>query len=464
MVQTAMKNAARMGTDRLGPLVASFSLPVIAGMIVSTLYNLIDRICVGRGVGAEALAGVTVSFPLSIVIYAVGMLFGLGGAAVVSLSLGRGDGAKAEKALGSALAMSLLVGAVTVGLGYLFMDPLLKAFGGSGAVLLYARDFTRVFLVGIFFQIVGMTLSSIVRAEGDPVTAFLTTIIGVAINVVLNPLFIFVLKLGVAGSALATSIGELVGCLWLLVYFLARRSALPLRRATLRPDPAVLREIVAIGIAPFCMQLALSVVMAISNNAVGLQGGSTGIAVMGIIYVIYPLILMPLTGLAAGVQPILGYNYGAALMERVRGTLKIAALLGSAFCLLACAGIMAGSTGIVRLFVKDDPAVVATGARALRIFFALLPVVGLQTIGAHFFQAIGRAGLSFLTNLLRQLIILVPLLVVLPRLLGLDGVWLCNPISDIAAAVITSLLLAAELARLRRSPAALPMNLPIGGR
>ncbi|MGA2477288.1 MAG: MATE family efflux transporter, partial [Spirochaetia bacterium] len=208
-----MKNAQRMGTDPLGPLVASFSLPVIAGMIVSTLYNLIDRVCVGRGVGAAALAGVTVSFPLSIIIYAVGMLFGLGGAAVVSLGLGGGDRVKAEKALGSALTLSVIVGAAAVALGYLFLDPLLRAFGGSGEVLVYARDFTRVFLVGIFFQIIAMTLSSIVRAQGDPVTAFLTTVIGVAINLVLNPLFIFVLKLGVAGSALATSIGELVGCL-----------------------------------------------------------------------------------------------------------------------------------------------------------------------------------------------------------------------------------------------------------
>ena len=464
MLQEVMKNAQRMGTDGLGPLVASFSLPVIAGMVVSTLYNLIDRVCVGRGGGAAALAGVTVSFPLSIIIYAVGMLFGLGGAAVVSLSLGRGDRAKAEKALGTALAMSVIVGAAAVALGYLFMDPLLKAFGGSGEVLSYARDFTHVFLVGIFFQIIAMTLSSIVRAEGDPVTAFLTTVIGVAINLVLNPLFIFVLKLGVAGSALATSLGELVGCLWLLGYFLARRSALPLRRANLRPDPAALREIMAIGIAPFCMQMALSLVMAISNNAVGRYGGASGIACMGIIYVTYPLILMPLTGLAAGVQPILGFNYGAGLVPRVRGTLKIAIVAGVIFASAACAAIMAASGPITRLFVKDDPVVAATGARAMRIFFAFLPVVGLQTIGAHFFQAIGRAGISFLNNLLRQLIILVPLLLVLPRFFGLDGVWLCNPISDVTAAVITSMFLAAELARLGKRPAALSASPATGGR
>jgi putative MATE family efflux protein len=459
-----MKNAERMGTDPLGPLVTSFSLPVIAAMIVSTLYNLIDRVCVGRGVGPEALAGVTVSFPLSIIIYAVGMLFGLGGAAVVSLSLGAGDRGKAEKALGTALTMSVIVGAIAVGLGYLFMDPLLRAFGGSGEVLAYARDFTRVFLVGIFFQIIAMTLSSIVRAQGDPATAFLTTIIGVAINLVLNPLFIFVLKLGVAGSALATSIGELVGCLWLLLYFLARRGALPLRRAALRPEGGVLRQVVAIGIAPFCMQLALSVVMAISNNAVGLHGGATGIAVMGIIYVVYPLVLMPLTGLAAGVQPIIGFNYGAGLFPRVRGALKIAIVAGVIFAAAACAAIMAAAGPITRLFVGNDAVVTATGARAMRIFFLLLPVVGLQTIGSHFFQAIGRVGISFLNNLLRQLIILVPLLLVLPRFLGLDGVWLCNPISDITAAVITSLFLAAELARLGRKPAALPAGASMGGR
>ena len=212
------------------------------------------------------------------------------------------------------------------------------------------------------------------------------------------------------------------------------------------------------------MQLALSVVMAISNNAVGLHGGATGIAVMGIIYVVYPLVLMPLTGLAAGVQPIIGFNYGAGQYPRVRGALKIAIVAGVIFAAAACTAIMAASAPITRLFVGNDSVMTTTGARAMRIFFLFLPLVGLQTIGSHFFQAIGRAGISFLNNLLRQLIILVPLLLVLPRFLGLDGVWLCNPISDITAAVITSLFLAAELARLGRKPAALSASPSIGGR
>jgi putative MATE family efflux protein len=449
-----VKNAERMGTAPLGRLVASFSLPVIAGMVVSTLYNLIDRVCVGRGVGAAALAGVTVSFPLSIILYAVGMLFGLGGAAVVSLSLGRGDRERAEKALGGALVMCVVVSAAAVAAGYLFLDPLLALFGGSGEILAYAREFTLVFLVGIFFQNIAMTLASIVRAQGDPATAFLATVIGVAINVVLNPLFIFVLKLGVAGSALATTIGELVGCVWLLAYFLARRSALPLRRAALRPDGTVLRQVLAIGVAPFCMQLALSIVMAISNNAVALHGGPTGIAVMGILYVIYPLVFLPLVGLASGVQPIIGFNYGAGLLPRVRGTLKIAIVVGVVFSAAAWAAIMAAAGPLTRLFVAGDPAIAATGTRAMRIFFLCLPAIGLQTVSAHFFQAIGRAGVSFLNNLLRQLIILVPVLLVLPRFLGLDGVWWSNPISDLSSTVITTIFLAAELARLGRTPAA----------
>jgi putative MATE family efflux protein len=444
-----MKNVERMGTGRLGPLVASFSIPVIGGMLVSTLYNLIDRICVGRGVGSAALAGVTVSFPLTIILFSVGMLFGLGSAAVVSLSLGRGNRENAEKAIGTAVTMSVAIGALAIAGGYLFMDPLLTAFGGTGDVLVYARDFTRVFLVGMFFQIVGMTLSSIVRAEGDPATALVTTVVGVAINLVLNPVFIFMLKMGVAGSALATSIGAFVGCAWLVLYFLARRSALPLRLRHLRPSPPLLKEISAIGAAPFCMQIAMSLVMAISNNAVRAHGGSTGIAVMGIIYVVYGLILMPLSGLAAGIQPLLGYNYGAGAYGRVRGTLRIGMIAGIVFCAAACAAILAGSGAIVRLFVKDDPAVAAVGERALRIFFACLPVVGLQVIGSGYFQAVGRAGVSFLNNMLRQIIILVPLLLVLPRLFGLDGVWLANPVSDFSSTFVTGLFLVSDLGRLR---------------
>ena len=452
--------ADRLGTEPLGRLIVRFSLPVIAQLLVNALYNLVDRVFVGRGVGPAALAGITISFPLFILVSAVGTLLGHGAASAISLRLGRKDRAGAQACASMALAGSIAVALLMAGAGWLFLRPALVLLGGSGEVLAQAERFTAVALVGAMFQVVAIPLGMIIRSAGAPGVTMGIALAGTVVNLALNPLFIFGLRLGVTGSALATCLAELLSCLLAVAHFRGRRRVLALRR----PGPAdlpVLRELLALGAAPFCMQLALTWMIAISNNAVAAHGGRNGVAVMGILYVVYPLILLPLAGLTCGVQPVLGYNYGAGCMERVRRALGLAVLAGTAFCIAAWIPILLFAGPLVRLFVGQDPGVNALGAPALRTFFALLPLVGVQVVGASYFQAVGKAGVSLLNNLLRQVIILVPLLLVLPRALGLAGVWLANPISDAAAALITGGFVLVELRRLAGRRRTAPLRLPM---
>lgn len=449
----------RLGTEPLGRLIVRFSLPVIAQLVVNALYNLVDRVFVGRGVGAAALAGITISFPLFILVSAVGTLLGHGAATAISLRLGRRDRAGAETSASVAVAGAIAAAVLTAGAGLLFLRPVLVLFGGTGEVLAQAERFTAVALVGAMFQMVAIPLGMIIRSAGAPSVTLGLALTGTAVNLALNPLFIFGLHLGVVGSALATCLAEISSCILAVAHFRGRCRVLALRRPR-RADLPALRELLALGAAPFCMQLALTWMIAISNNAVARQGGRDGVAVMGILYVVYPLILMPLAGLTCGVQPVLGYNFGAGRMDRVRRALGVAVAAGTAFCMAAWIPILLWAGPLVRLFVGGDPGVNALGAPALRTFFALLPLVGVQVVGASYFQAVGKAGISLLNNLLRQVIILVPLLLTLPRALGLAGVWLANPISDAAAALITGVFVLAELRRLAARRHALELGFP----
>jgi putative MATE family efflux protein len=438
----------RLATEPVGRLIVRFSAPVIANLLLVAVYNLVDRVFVGRGVGATALAGITVSFPVLIVLGGVGLWFGEGAGTVVALALGRRDRARAEAAQGTAFAVGAVAGLAAVAGAALLLRPLLAAFGGSGEVLAQAERFAAISLVGVIFQVAGAALAASMRSAGEPGFALTLALTGTAVNVVLNPLLIFGFHLGVAGSALATCAASAASFALALAHACGPRAALRLRRAHLAPALGVLRQVLALGAPPLCMQLALTAIMALSNRAVAAHGGATGIAVMGIVYVLYPLVLLPLAGIQAGAQPVLGFNFGAGAHGRVRRALVLALGAATALCAAAWLPLLAWPDAIVRLFVGDAPQVLAVGPPALRTFFALLPVVGAQVVGAGYFQAVGKAGVSFFANLLRQVVVLVPLLLVLPPALGLRGVWLANPLSDAVSAAITLALVVPELRRL----------------
>jgi putative MATE family efflux protein len=453
---SAGHRADRLGTDPLGPLILRYALPVIVMLAVMALYNVVDRAFVGRGVGPAALAGVTVAAPYSMMISALGLLFGSGAAAAVSLSLGRRDRARAEASASAAVAASAAAGLLMAGAALVTLRPVLVLLGGSGEVLAQAERFTAVALVGGIFQIVGTTLTMALRSAGAPASSLVIGLVVTAVNLVLNPLFIFGLHVGVAGSALATTLAQLVGCLMALAQLRGHRGLLAIRWPRLADLPA-LRQVVALGAAPCCMLVALVPTIALSNKAVAAHGGPDGVAVMGIVHVVYTLVLLPLDGFTAGLQPVLGYNYGAGRMDRVRRALGWGMAAASGFCAAAWVPLLAFARPLVHLFVGDDSAAAAVGPGAVRTFFFVLPLLGVQVVAASYFQAVGKAGRSLFSYLLRNVILPVPLLVFLPRALGLEGVWLSCPISDVVAVAVTGGLVLLELRRLAAPRDAAPV-------
>lgn len=441
-----------LGSKDIGALIRDFSVPAITGMLVNALYNVVDSIFVGHGVGPVGLAAVTIAFPVMIILMAFGMLVGVGATTLVSIRLGQKRLRDAEKILGNAFLLAITFALSLSGLFLLFLDPMLAALGAEPAILPYARDFTAIILAGGVFMFVGFGLNNIIRAEGNPKFAMLTMVMSALLNTLLNPLFIFGLGLGIKGSALATVISQAVSAVWVVAHFRSPRSYLKLRGADILPDRRIIARILVMGSSAFFMQVAASVVAGLFNNILMAFGGDTAVAAMGIINRVSMLILMPLFGISQGTQPVIGYNFGAKKYGRVREAVVKGSLAATAVSLAGFAVVELFDVYIIRLF-SSDAALVALGAAGLKIFMAMLPIIGFQVIGSAFFQAIGKPMHSLILSMSRQLLILIPVLLVLPRFAGLQGVWLAGPISDFGSTALTAVLVAVELRRLSRAAA-----------
>lgn len=442
--------------ERVGALILKFSIPSVVGMLVNGLYNVMDRIFVGRGVGPEALAGVAIVFPLMMLVTAMGMLFGMGASSLIALKLGEGNRADAEAVVGTAATMALILSTVFTLVVALFMRPILVFFGGTGVVLDYAMTFTRVYLPGMFLQILSFSLNNMIRGQGDPVTALLTMVISCGVNCILNPVFIFGCHLGIAGSALATDLAQFVSCVWLLAVYLTTKKGIRLRASIMRPRARLALDMLSIGAVPAFVQITTMATLILANHLVVRYGGDQGVAVMGIATSLVNLMLMPIIGINNGIQPIIGYNYGAKLYDRARSTLRIATVATCTICTAAYALFFAFSRETLGLFVKDAPTVVSMGVIGLRIYLSSMPVLGIVMLGTGYFQAIKEPVQSLVPNLIRQLALLVPLYLILPARLGLTGVWMAGPLTDAVAVAVTLAFLLPEMRRLSRLGAEVP--------
>lgn len=442
-----MDRSKALGEEKVSKLLWKFSLPAIVGMVVNALYNVVDSIFVGHGVGEIGLAAVTIAFPIMIVLMGFGMLVGVGASAVVSLRMGEQKQQEAEKILGNALTLAVLL-SITLTIGILlFLDPILISLGAQETVLPYAREFTKIILLGSIFMYIGFGLNSIVRAEGNPKVAMTTILISAGLNIVLNPLFIFTFKLGIGGSALATVLSQTVSAVWVVAYFLSKKSLLKLRLANLALDKEIVRSIFKIGMSPFLMQIAASVVTVLFNYSLLQYGGEFAVASIGVINRIAMLMLMPIFGLSQGLQPIIGYNYGAKNYGRVTKALKMAIYAATVFSTIGFLMIQIFDQQIMMLF-NDNPELIAMGAQGMRIYLCMLPVIGFQVIGANYFQAVGKAGYAIVLSMSRQLILLIPLILILPGIWGLNGAWLASPIADFVSALLTGFFLSKEIRKL----------------
>ena len=443
-----MGRSKQLAEEKIGKLLLSFSVPAIVGMLVNALYNIVDRIFVGRGVGRLAIAGITISFPVMIILMAFTMLVGLGATALISIRLGENKKEEAEHIMGNAMILLIIIMLGLTVFGLIFLEPILKIFGASADVMPYAKDYMRIILIGAIFHGVSFGMNNIARAEGNPKIAMLTMLIGAILNTILDPIFIFIFNWGIQGAAIATVISQIVSSIWVLSHFLSGRSTLKIRKENLRLKTNVVLSIFSIGFAPFMMHLASSTVNAILNSQLTKFGGDIAISAMGIVNSISTIILMPIFGINQGSQPIIGFNYGAKQYDRVKQTFIYAVMAATTLVTLWYAAIRLFPAQLVTLFAKGDLELINLSVDGLKIFFAVLPVIGFQIVSSNYFQAVGKPKQAAFLSLSRQVVFLIPALLVLPKYFELNGVWMAAPVSDVLSSIVTGIWIFFEIKNL----------------
>lgn len=443
-----------IGTEPVPRLLLKFATPAMVSTSVNCLYNIVDRLYIGRGVGPDALAGLALTFPFMIILMAFGMLVGQGSSAVVSILLGQGRKEDADKVLGQAIAMSLIFVLTCQMLALIFLDQLLMLLGGTEQAIPYAHSYLSIILWGNIFQHLSFGLSNIVRAEGSANKAMYIIILGAVLNIILDPLFIFIFKMGIQGAAYATVISMMASSLWIILHFSLGNGVLRLHWRNIRLFKNLFTKVLAIGMAPCIMQFVHSAVVLVFNHsfkhyaATG-QEATLAVGSNGIINSVFMLMLMPSFGIMQGMQPIVGFNYGAQKYPRVRHAFTLAIGLATAFCFVMALLLAFGSVPIAQCFSKDADSVGMT-AGALRINSIGLTFIGCGIVTGNYFQSIGRAALSVFLSLSRQVIFLIPSIIILPLFFGLDGIWWSGPVSDTASGFLCATFFLREIARLKK--------------
>lgn len=424
------QQSERLGSDPIPQLLASLAVPATVGMLAMALHSVIDAIFIARGVGTIGLAAVTITFPLTMIIMATGGAIGIGGASVISRALGAEKLEKANLAMGNVILMILIVSAAFFVPGLSFLSPMLRLFGAGENILPYSRDYLAIILYGILFFIFSFVMNNIVRAEGNARVAMATMIISSFLNIIFTAIFMFGFNLGMSGAAYGTVAAQGVTSLFLYIYFASGYSTLTVRMAYLYPKPGLIFEILAIGTSAFVRQGASSIMLIIANNLLVYHGGDLAIAVLGIIHRVMMFTLMPVLGVVQGLLPLVGYNYGANIKSRVNQSIvlgmKVATLISFAGFLIVIA-----FPGVLMRIFTDDPALIKMGIPALRTLYALSVTVGIQMVTGGVFQALGKAREAFVTSMARHVLFLIPLLLMLPMFLGLNGIWLAFPLADL---------------------------------
>jgi putative MATE family efflux protein len=444
--QISAKNeeqALLLGRENIGKLLKQFSLPAIAAMVASSLYNIIDGIFIGQGVGAMAIAGLAITFPVMNLSAAFGALVGVGASVLCSISLGEKNYERARLVLGNVIILNLILGLVITILGLIFLDPILIFFGASSQTLPYARDYMVIILIFNVFAHSYLGLNSVLRSSGYPIKAMTLTMITVLINLVLAPLFIFVFHWGIRGAAWATSISEAVGFIILILIFMKRDKIVYIDRNIFHLHWIIIRKSCAIGSASFFTNAAACFVVMFINFGLKKYGGDLAIGAYGIINRISFMIVMIIIGLSQGMQPIVGYNYGARNMERVWKTFRITYIFTTIIAIFGYCLAQFCPYFLSRAFTTDKELIRIT-VNGFHKNFACFFVVGFQIIGTNFFASISQSKKSIFLSLTRQVIFLIPLLIILPPIMGVNGVWYSAPIADTLATILTIWLILRE--------------------
>lgn len=458
---SAHKREKILAEKKIPGLVISFAIPSMIGMMVNAIYNVVDRFWIGKMEnGAIAMAGVGLTMPLTTIAFSFMALIGIGSTALISIRLGEKKRKEAELVLGNCAAFSFIIGTIVMVLGLLFAEPLLRLFGASEKTMPFALEYVYVLLAVNTFNTMQFSMSSLMRGVGHPTWSVMTQVTGAVANIILDPFFIFKagniklagldiylpfgLNMGVRGAAIATALAQIISFGIVFFYYSKGKSPVRLHMKNLRPRIHVLGKIAGIGSSSFALQVAASFVQIIANLQLAKYGGDLAISAMTLVNSIAMFCLMPIIGINQGLQPIVGYNYGAKNYRRVREAYVFTVIFASCLTVLAGIIVQVFPGQIVSLF-NDDPELVALTGNAMRKVMIILPFLGFQLVSAHFFQFIGKSFVSLVMTLLRQIILLIPLYFILPNFLGLNGIWLSSPISDGVALGITIVVISREL-------------------
>ena len=429
-----------LGTDPIGRLLTQYAIPAIIAMTASSFYNMADSIFIGQGVGAMAISGLALTFPMMNLAAAFGSLVGVGASTLVAMKLGQKDYAGANHVLGNVLALNVILGFLFMVVFLAFLDPVLIFFGGSEQTIPYAKDYMRIILYGNIITHMYLGLNAVLRSSGFPRMAMYTTLLSVVVNCVLNPIFIFSWGWGIKGAAWATVISQTISLLFQLVHFAKPQSLLHFQRGIYRLRGEIVRGILSIGLSPFLMNLCSCLIVILINRGLKEHGGDMAIGAYGIVNRIAFLFVMIILGFNQGMQPIAGYNYGARLYPRVLQVTRLTMLCGVGVATLGFLLCEFVPEWIVRMFTTDAD-LIAKSVYGLRIVFAVFPLVGFQMVSTNFFLSIGMSKKAIFLSLTRQMLFLLPGLLILPPLLGTLGVWISMPISDTVAFLATAVLL-----------------------
>ena len=438
-----------LGTEKIGKLLMKYAGPAIIAMTASSLYNMIDSIFIGHGVGPLAIAGLAVTFPLMNLSAAFGTLVGVGASTILSVLLGQKNYDVANKVLGNVVTLNIIIGLVFMSVALTFLDPILYFFGASENTIVYAREYMQVILLGNVITHLYLGLNNQLRASGNPRMAMNLTIMTVILNVIFAPLFIFVFEMGIRGAALATVIAQFVALVVILRYFSNQGRLLHFQKRNLRLDRRIAKDSLSIGLAPFLMNSAACLVTLFINQQLKSYSGDLAIGAYGIVNRISFLFIMINMGLNQGMQPIAGYNYGARKYSRVKEVYKKTVKYATLVALIGFVVSIAFPHAAVSVFTSDAE-LIELAAKGLVLINLMLPLVGFQMVTSNLFQCLGMINKSIILSMSRQLLFLLPLLYVMPMFLDAKGIWLSFPISDFLASMVTFIMLMGLLRKLRK--------------
>ena len=419
-----------LGNDPIGRLLWKFALPAVVGLMINASYNLVDRVFIGNGVGSAGLAGVAVSFPTAILQMAFGLMIGIGGSVNFAISLGQGKVPRAERFFTGAVEIITAIAVVFCAAHMIFLKPLLRLYGATPTIMPYAETYLKITLCGSVFMMTNMTLNNFIRASGFPHIAMFTMLIGAIANTILDALFIFVFRWGIAGAAYATVAAQAASFCWALSFFLSSKAPYRFRAKYAKLSLKMVSAICFVGTAPFMIQLANGLMQTIINNSLALYGGDAAVSAMGATVAVTVLLFMPVIGLCEGSQPVVSFNLGARNYGRVLKVYRTNIAVSTLFFIVSCAILQLFAPQIIRVFNKGDAELIRIGTHSLKIIGAMYPLIGLSVATTFFLQAVRSPRMAAFLALSRQLLFVIPGIVLLGRRIGLNGVFYAFPLAD----------------------------------